>query len=229
MITLRRSQERGHLNHGWLDTYHTFSFGNYYDPEHMHFRALRVINEDRVAGGEGFGEHPHDNMEIITYVLSGALEHRDSMGSHGIIAPGDVQRMSAGTGILHSEFNASTSEPVHLLQIWLMPKKRGVTPTYEQKHFAELTGWQLLVTPEPQNGELKINQDAKLFRARMNAGESLVTPLDASRFGFLQVAKGRVTLAEARLEQGDGAQISGESNPKLHADSEAEVLFFDLA
>ena len=233
MIQVRKSEERGHFNHGWLNTYHTFSFGDYYDPKHEHFRTLRVINEDWVKPGMGFGTHPHRDMEIITYVLEGALEHKDSTGSHGVVRPGDVQRMSAGSGVLHSEFNASKSEQVHLLQIWLFPEKRGLDPGYEQKHFDDAAGWQLLVTPNPVNGELKIHQDAKLYRAKLKSGEEVTVPLAASRYGYLQVARGAVDLVAeggaTQLQQGDGASIAQESGLQLRAREDAEVLLFDLA
>ena len=233
MIQVRKSEERGHFDHGWLNTYHTFSFGDYYDPKNERFRALRVINEDRVKPGQGFGTHPHRDMEIITYVLEGALEHRDSTGSHGVVRPGDVQRMTAGSGVLHSEFNASKSEPVHLLQIWLFPEARGLEPGYEQKHFDDAAGWQLLVSPQPVDGELKIHQDAKLYRAKLSSGESLAIPIDASRHGYLQVARGAVELVSGdgttTLQQGDGVRISDENGLALRGTEEAEVLLFDLA
>ncbi|GAC1658723.1 MAG: pirin family protein [Acidobacteriaceae bacterium] len=228
MITIRKSHERGHANHGWLDTYHTFSFADYHDPKHTHFGTLRVINEDRVAPGAGFGTHPHRDMEIITYVLEGALEHKDSMGSIGVIRPGDVQRMSAGTGVMHSEYNASEKEKVHLLQIWIFPEKQGIAPSYEQKNFAPQKGWQLLVTPNPVNGEVKIHQDAKLYRAILSDSETLDLPMTRQRSGYLQVARGLVRLGDVELRAGDGAAITGAGAITLTATSDAEVLLFDL-
>jgi quercetin 2,3-dioxygenase len=228
MIQVRKSHERGHANHGWLDTYHTFSFADYHDPEHMHYGNLRVINEDVVAPGAGFGTHPHRDMEIITYVLEGALEHKDSMGSHGVIKPGDVQRMSAGTGVLHSEYNASQSEKVHLLQIWIFPEKKGIESSYEQRNFSPASGWQLLVTPSPKNGEVKIHQDAQLFRAILKDGEQVEMPIDSKRHGYLQVARGVVKLGDQELRAGDGAAFTQE-DARIIAQSDSEVLLLDLA
>ncbi len=234
MITLRRSAERGHVNHGWLDTYHTFSFANYRDPSHVHFRALRVINEDVIAAGRGFGMHPHENMEIITYVLSGALEHRDSLGTGEVIHPGDGQRMSAGSGILHSEFNPSSTEPVHLLQIWIFPDedKRNVEPSYEQKPFPDeqkRRQWRLIASPTGEQGSVKIHADASLLVTRLAPGESLPIALDPGRYAWLQVARGAATLNGTPLSAGDGAAISMEENLTLAATTEAEILLFDLA
>jgi redox-sensitive bicupin YhaK (pirin superfamily) len=234
MITLRPAKERGHFNHGWLNTYHTFSFADYRDPKHVHFRALRVINEDVIDAGRGFGMHPHENMEIITYVLSGALEHRDSLGTGEIIRPGDGQRMSAGKGIVHSEFNPSPSEPVHLLQIWIIPDKdkQDVEPSYEQKNFPdeEKRGqWRLIASPTGEQGSVKINADAKLLVTKLAAGESLPITLNAERYAWFQVAKGTVKLNGKALSQGDGAGASNESKLTLEATEEAEVLLFDLA
>src|SRR2546427_13178262 len=175
MITIRKSEERGHFNLGWLDTYHTFSFDRYYDPAHVHFRSLRVINEDRVQPGQGFPTHSHRDMEIITYTLAGALEHRDSMGNGSVIRPGDVQRMSAGTGVSHSEFNPSETEPVHLLQIWILPQRQGLPPSYEEKHFSERRGrLQLIASNEGHEGSVTIHQDAQLFAAVLDAGQAVV-------------------------------------------------------
>jgi quercetin 2,3-dioxygenase len=234
MITVRPASQRGHFNHGWLDTYHTFSFADYRDPKHVHFRALRVINEDVVAAGRGFGMHPHENMEIITYVLSGSLEHRDSLGTGEVIRPGDGQRMSAGTGILHSEFNPSPTEPVHLLQIWIMPDKdkRDVEPSYEQKPFpdAEKRGqWRLIASPTGEQGSVTIHADASLRVTKLAPGESLPLTLRDGRHAWLQMAKGAATLNGTLLHQGDGAAISGESGLTLVATEEAEALLFDLA
>jgi redox-sensitive bicupin YhaK (pirin superfamily) len=234
MITVRAANERGHFNHGWLNTYHTFSFADYRDPKHVHFRALRVINEDVVAAGRGFGMHPHENMEIITYVLSGELEHRDSLGTGEVIRPGDGQRMSAGTGIMHSEFNPSQTEPVHLLQIWIMPDKdkQEVEPSYEQKAFPEEEKrgkWRLIASPTGEQGSVKINADAKLLVTKLAPGESLPVTLPKGRYGWLQVARGAARLNGNALKQGDGVGVSDEGALVLEATEEAEVLFFDLA
>jgi redox-sensitive bicupin YhaK (pirin superfamily) len=234
MITLRPAKERGHFNHGWLNTYHTFSFADYRDPKHMHFRALRVINEDVIAAGRGFGMHPHENMEIITYVLSGALEHRDSLGTGEVIRPGDGQRMSAGHGIMHSEFNPSPDEAVHLLQIWILPDtdKQDVEPSYEQKAFAdeEKRGkWRLIASPTGEQGSVKINADARLLVTQLAPGESLPIQLNPGRYAWLQVAKGAAKLNGHALAQGDGVGASDESKLTLEATEEAEVLLFDLA
>jgi hypothetical protein len=235
MIALRKAAERGHFEHGWLNTYHSFSFADYHDPRHVHFRALRVINEDVIAAGRGFGMHPHENMEIITYVLSGSLEHRDSLGTGEVIRPGDGQRMSAGSGILHSEFNPSATEPVHLLQIWIFPDKdkQDVTPSYEQKPFPdeEKRGqWRLIASPKGEQGSVKINADARLLVTKLAAGESLPVTLDPTRYGWLQMAKGSATLNGATLGAGDGAAISAEKDKlTLVAAEDSEVLLFDLA
>lgn len=234
MVTLRPANQRGHFNHGWLNTYHTFSFAGYHDPKHVHFRALRVINEDVIAAGRGFGMHPHEDMEIITYVLSGALEHRDSLGTGAVIRPGDGQRMSAGTGILHSEFNPSEAEPVHLLQIWILPDpdKQGITPSYEQKVFPDeekRNRWRLIASPTGAQGSVKINADAKLLVTKLDKGEQLPVTLDDLRHAWLQIAHGAVTLNGTQLQQGDGAGISQESSLTLEATEDSEVLLFDLA
>jgi len=232
MITIRKSEDRGHLNHGWLDTYHTFSFDQYYDPAHMHFRTLRVINEDRVASGKGFPTHSHRDMEIITYILAGALEHRDSMGNGSVIRPGDVQRMSAGTGVAHSEFNPSDTEAVHLLQIWIMPRARNLPPGYEQKFFSEEERrgrWRLVASPNGEDGSVTIQQDARLYAATIAPASSIEHRLDDGRHAWLQVARGGVTLNDQALQQGDGAAISHEGVLRITATDEAELLLFDLA
>lgn len=232
MMMLRPAQERGHANFGWLDSYHSFSFGNYYDPNHMGFRALRVINEDRVAGGGGFDTHPHRDMEILTYVLSGALTHQDSMGNTKTIGAGEVQRISAGTGIAHSEFNASKVEPVHFLQIWLLPEARGLTPSYEEAVFpaAERQGqWRLLAGRTPTAGAITVHQDVQLYAALLAAGDRLDYALQPDRHAWLQVAQGKLTLNGQALEAGDGVAVSQESLLELVANSDAEVLLFDLA
>ena len=232
MITVRASKQRGHFNHGWLDTHHTFSFADYHDPEHMHFRALRVINEDVIAAGQGFAMHPHRDMEIITYILDGALEHRDSLGNGSIIRPGDGQRMSAGSGILHSEFNPSPTEPVHLLQIWILPERKGIEPSYEQKAFApeEKQGkWKVIAEHAPADGAVKIHQDGKLSVAALAAGEQITYSLPKERHAWIQIARGSVTLNDTVLKEGDGAAVSQESELTIIANQTAEVLLFDLA
>ena len=232
MITLRRSEERGGGNHGWLNTKHSFSFSDYYDPKHMGFRSLRVINEDWVLPGHGFPTHPHRDMEIITYVLEGALEHRDSLGTGSVIRPGDGQRMSAGTGIRHSEANPSREESVHLLQIWIMPDKQGHKPGYEQKEFpaGEKRGkLRLIASPNGENGSVTIHQDAKLYVSLLEPGDSVDHKLTSGRHAWLQVAKGSIDLNGNRLNQGDGAAISEEEKLQIKGNESAEVLLFDLA
>jgi quercetin 2,3-dioxygenase len=231
MITIRKSDERGHANHGWLDTHFTFSFADYYDPEHVQFRTLRVMNDDRVAGGGGFPMHPHRDMEIVTYVLDGALEHRDSMGNGSVIKPGDVQYMSAGTGVTHSEFNASETQPVHLYQIWMMPDKRGYKPAYDQRNFSEAEKrgkLRLLASPDGRKGSVKIRQDNELYATVLGAGESVKHALKPERHAYVQVARGSVKLNGKTLETGDGAAISAEKAVELTGINEAEVLLFDL-
>jgi hypothetical protein len=228
MITIRHRNERGHANHGWLDTYHTFSFDTYYDPQHMGFRSLRVINEDRVAPARGFGSHPHRDMEIITYILDGALEHKDSMGTGSIIRPGEVQRMSAGTGVTHSEFNPSKTEPVHLLQIWILPERRGIQPSYEQKEFSrhEMRGdLRLIAARDPAGGAVKVHQDVRLFATILD-GESVKHSLGPGRHAWIQVARGSIAVNGASLEAGDGAAVSEESGIEMAGAGEA--LIFDL-
>jgi redox-sensitive bicupin YhaK (pirin superfamily) len=232
MITIRKAEDRGHFNHGWLDTWHTFSFDQYYDPSHMHWRTLRVINEDRVAGAKGFPTHSHRDMEIVTYILSGALEHRDSMGNGSVIRPGDVQRMTAGTGVAHSEFNPSRDEPVHLLQIWILPEARDLPPSYEQKFFTddERKGrLRLIASPDGRDGSVQIHQDARIYAATIESGDSLTHDLADNRYGWLQVARGSIHLNGAELAQGDGAAISRERELSIGAREGAEVLLFDLA
>ena len=232
MITIRKSEDRGHLNHGWLDTYHTFSFDQYYDPAHMHFRTLRVINEDRVASAKGFPTHSHRDMEIITYILSGSLEHRDSMGNGSVIRPGDVQRMTAGTGVAHSEFNPSASEPVHLLQIWIMPNARNLAPGYEQKFFSEeerQNKLRLIASPEGSDGSVKINQDARVYASIIEPDTKLAHDLEENRSAWLQVARGSVSVNEVEMNQGDGAAIQHEDRLIISARDRAELLLFDLA
>ena len=229
MITIRRAGERGHADHGWLDTYHTFSFADYYDPAHMGFRALRVINEDRVAPGRGFGTHGHRDMEIISYVLEGALAHRDSMGTDGVIRPGEVQRMSAGTGVMHSEMNGSDSEGVHFLQIWIVPERRNIAPSYEQKTIDDEKrrgALHLVAGPNAGNGAVKIHQDVQLFTALLD-GQSVTHDFAEGRFGWVQVARGEAEVNGQRLNAGDGAAIENERSVTI-AGNGAEVLLFDL-
>jgi redox-sensitive bicupin YhaK (pirin superfamily) len=232
MFTIRRAEDRGHANHGWLDTYHTFSFASYRDPKHTHFRALRVMNEDWVAPGQGFGTHPHDNMEIVTYVLEGALEHRDSMGNGEVLRPGEFQRMSAGTGITHSEFNPSPDEPVHLYQIWLFPEKRGIEPSYEQKSFplAERHNrLRLVASRDAADGSLLIHQDARIFLATINEHAQVSHNLADSRHAWLQVLRGNVSVNGHDLKAGDGAAVSDKTQLTIQAQSNAEIMLFDLA
>ena len=229
MIEIRHRNERGHFDHGWLNTYHTFSFDRYYDPRHMGFRALRVINEDRVAPGRGFGTHPHRDMEIITYILEGALEHKDSMGTGSIIQPGEIQRMSAGTGVTHSEFNPSRTEPVHLLQIWVLPEATGIKPSYEQKQFNRdnMRGkLRLIAAREPVEDAVKIHQDVRLF-ATVLEGNAVKYDLPKGRYVWLQIARGSMELNGIKLEDGDGAAVSEEQHLELQGHGEA--LVFDLA
>jgi quercetin 2,3-dioxygenase len=232
MIEIRKSQERGHFDHGWLNTYFTFSFADYYDPKHVHFRTLRVLNDDRVAPGQGFPTHPHRDMEIVTYVLEGTLEHRDSMGSGSVIRPGDVQYMSAGTGVTHSEFNASDKEPVHMLQIWMFPEEQGLKPAYGQKNFSEEEKrgkLRLLVSPDGRDGSLKIRQGNELYATLLGKGEAVRHELKSDRHAYVQVARGSVTLNGKQLAEGDGAAISAEKTVELTGVHDAEVLLFDLA
>jgi hypothetical protein len=231
MISIRRAKERGHADHGWLDTSHTFSFAEYVDPRHMGWGPLRVVNEDRVAPGAGFPTHAHRDMEIITYVLAGALEHRDSLGTGSVIRPGEVQRMSAGTGVRHSEYNASRTEPVHFLQIWIQPAQAGIAPGYEQKTFADAERrgrLRLIAAPDGADGAVTIHQDARVYAASLERGERVVHTLAAARLAWLQVARGAVRLDGERLEAGDGAGVARETSVTLEAVEPAEVLLFDL-
>jgi quercetin 2,3-dioxygenase len=231
MIQIRPSQERGGGNHGWLDTKHTFSFNDYWDPKWMGFRSLRVINEDWVAPNRGFPTHPHRDMEIITYVLEGKLEHNDSLGTGSVILPGDGQRMTAGSGIRHSEFNPSTTDAVHLLQIWILPEKAALAPSYEQKSFpeAEKRGQlRLIASRDASEGSVKINQDAKLYVTLLKPGEAVAHEFAAGRHGWLQVARGTVEVNGKLLTQGDGAAISDEKKISIKGTKHAEVLLLDL-
>ncbi len=231
MFKIRRAEARGHLNHGWLDAHHTFSFGSYYDPAHMGFHTLRVMNEDRVAPGRGFGTHPHNDMEIVTYVLSGALEHRDSMGNGEVLRPGEFQRMTAGTGITHSEFNPSKDEPTHLYQIWLLPDRKGHTPSYEQKAFPPETmtnEFRLVASPDAADGSLAIHQNARILLARVEPGRTVNYEFAPGRSGWLQVLRGSVTLNGESMATSDGAAIEDEERLVIQATDDAEVMLFDL-
>ena len=231
MITLRRAHERGHAQHGWLESYHTFSFADYYDPQHTGFRTLRVINEDRVQPGKGFGTHPHRDMEIISYVLEGALEHKDSLGTGSIITPGEVQRMSAGTGVSHSEFNPSGSELVHFLQIWLLPERAGLPPSYEQRAFPaeEKRGkLRLVASRDGREGSVTIHQAVDLYTSLLNPGEVVTHRLTPGRHAWVQVARGAVRFNDTALSAGDGAAVSEETLLTVVAKDQAEVLLFDL-
>jgi redox-sensitive bicupin YhaK (pirin superfamily) len=232
MISIRKSAERGHANHGWLDSHHTFSFASYHNPKEMGFGPLRVINEDRVAAGQGFGAHPHRDMEIISYVLEGALEHRDSLGTGSVIRPGDVQAMSAGTGVTHSEYNASREVPVHFLQIWIEPAVRGVQPVYQQKNFpaGDKRGrLRLVASPDGAEGSVGIHQDARVYAALFDAGEKATLPLATGRRAYVHVARGTVELNGHRLSAGDGAKLIAESDLIFTNGEAAEVLVFDMA
>jgi quercetin 2,3-dioxygenase len=230
MITIRRSSERGHFDHKWLDTYHTFSFGQYYDPNFMGFRALRVINEDVVRQGRGFGMHPHDNMEIITYILEGELAHKDSTGSSGVIRPGEVQRMSAGRGITHSEANPSATTPVHLLQIWIEPNAQDIEPEYEQRPLPPAgEGLALVASPDGAEGSMRIHADARLWAGTLSPGRPFSLPLLLSGNGWVQVARGTLELDGHTLGPGDSAALEGVSEVRLNATTQAELLAFDLA
>lgn len=231
MLRTRRSRERGHANHGWLDSYHTFSFAGYYDPQHMGFRSLRVINEDRVQPNNGFGEHAHRDMEIISYVLEGALEHKDSLGNGSVIRPGDVQRMSAGTGVRHSEYNPSRNELVHFLQIWILPAQTGLPPSYEQKRFdldARHNEWQLIASPDGRDGSVTVHQDAFIYTARLNGSAELAHTLNSGRAAYLQIARGTVQVNGESLQAGDGIAVTEENQVQIMAHAAAEVLLFDL-
>jgi quercetin 2,3-dioxygenase len=231
-LTIRRAQDRGHFDHGWLDTWHTFSFADYADRAHMGFRSLRVINEDRVAPGKGFATHAHRDMEIITYVLAGSLQHKDSMGNGSVITPGELQHMSAGTGVLHSEFNPSPNEPVHLLQIWIRPSEVGVAPAYAQKTFPRaqrLDQLRLVASGDGRDGSIRIHQDASLFAAILEPGRQVAWELEQARHAWIQVAAGALSANGQSLSAGDGASTSTPGLIVLEASREAEVLLFDLA
>lgn len=231
MMTIRPAGERGHAVHGWLDSHHTFSFADYYDPKHMGFRSLRVINEDRVAAGQGFGRHSHRDMEIISYVLDGALEHSDSMGTGSVIRPGDVQKMSAGTGVSHSEFNASKEAPVHFLQIWMQPNERGLAPSYEQKAFSredKLGKLRVVASPDGRDGSLTIHGDGVVYVGLFEAGMGGELALAAGRHAWVHVARGKARVNGRELGAGDGAALSDEKRIQIEGVSSAELLVFDL-
>jgi redox-sensitive bicupin YhaK (pirin superfamily) len=232
MIQLRKANQRGHFDHGWLDTYHTFSFADYHDPAHMGFRALRVINEDRVAPGQGFGMHAHRDMEIITCVLEGSLEHKDSLGNGSIIKPGELQRMSAGSGIRHSEFNPSEAESVHLYQIWLLPNQRGVTPSYDQRTFnasERAEKLRLVASPDGVEHSLAIHQDARIYLGNLSAGQTVRHAIAKGRAAWLQILRGNSSLNGIALAAGDGAAVTDEVNLEIQSQSDAEIMLFDLA
>ena len=230
MITLRKADERGHAHFDWLNTWYTFSFADYHDSDHMGFRALRVINDDTIAGGGGFGTHPHRDMEIITYVLSGALEHKDSIGNGRVIRPGEVQYMAAGTGVTHSEFNPSPTEPVHLLQIWILPERKAVKPAYAERSFARAASGKLhlAASKSGRDGSIPINQDTDVLLGKLGAGQKISHTLKPGRHGWLQVAEGTVDLNGRPLKAGDGAAISDEGKLVLAAAGPAQVILFDL-
>ena len=227
MIALRPAEERGHTRLSWLDSRHSFSFDRYYDPRHMGFRVLRVINEDRVDPGQGFGTHPHRDMEILTFVLEGVLEHKDSLGSGSVIRPGDVQRMTAGTGISHSEFNPSGTEPVHFLQVWILPEQPGLEPSYEQRSFPA-AGLRLVGSRDGREGSVRIHQDVLVYVARLSAGEDVVHALAPGRHAWIQMARGAAQVNGTRLAAGDGAALSEERSVTLRGVDGAEALVFDL-
>lgn len=232
MITIRRAAERGRSNIGWLDSRHTFSFSRYYDPAHMGFRSLRVINDDRVRPGAGFGRHPHQDMEIISWVLAGELAHEDSTGARAVLKAGHVQRMSAGTGIVHSEFNASSTEPVHFLQIWIEPDQLGIVPRFEDQAIApeEVQGkLRLIASPDGENGSPVIQQDARVYISALAEADAIHLPLGAGRHAWVQVATGEIELNGTLLEAGDGAAISGETQLTLRGKAKSDILLFDLA
>ena len=230
MITIRKANDRGHANHGWLDSYHTFSFADYHDPDWMGYRSLRVINDDLVLPGAGFGRHPHRDMEIITYILSGQLEHKDSMGNGRVIRPGEFQYMAAGTGVSHSEFNPSDKEAVHFLQIWIMPDNKGMRPRYAEKSFANATpnGFHLVASKTGRDASMEIHQDADLWLAKLETGNRVIHTLAPGRHAFIHVAEGEVTFNGKTLEVGDAALISKEAKLELVANKPSQVLLFDL-
>lgn len=232
MITIRKSEERGHVKIDWLDSRHTFSFGDYYDPNHMSFRSLRVINEDHVAPGSGFGAHPHRDMEILTYVVDGVLEHKDNMGNGSLIQPGEIQRMSAGTGIVHSEFNHSKTAPVHLLQIWILPERKGLSPGYEQRTFSraqKLNKLCLIASPDARDGSVRVHQDLSLYAAILTEDTESVHLVVAQRGVWVQVVRGSVKINKQILNAGDACAVELAEALRIKASEESEILLFDLA
>jgi redox-sensitive bicupin YhaK (pirin superfamily) len=231
MLTIRKSADRGHFDHAWLNTYHSFSFADYYDPAQMGFRALRVINEDRIAPGGGFGMHGHRDMEIVTYVISGALAHKDSLGHGAVLRPGELQHMTAGRGIRHSEFNPSESEPVHLYQIWLLPRQPGLEPSYAQKAF-DAAGrdnrWQLVASPDGADGSLTIQQDASIYLATLQPGGRLDFALNEGRYAWLQVLRGAIAVEETPLSAGDAAAAASQARLTIQSNAPTELMLFDL-
>ena len=231
MIILRKSEDRGHFDFGWLNTYHTFSFGDYHDPQHMEFRSLRVINEDRVKPGQGFPTHFHKDMEIITYLLSGALEHRDSLGNGSVIRPGEVQRMSAGTGVTHSEYNPSMTKSAHLLQIWIFPDQKGTKPGYEQKEFSQKKKegqLRLIASRDGREGSVTIHQKSEIYAALLNSGQQVEHTIHPGHSAWIQVARGKILLGDQPLRAGDGAAISDEKSLTIATEEKTELLLFDL-
>jgi quercetin 2,3-dioxygenase len=232
MITIRSAQERGHAQHGWLDSYHTFSFGNYYDPKHMGFRSLRVINEDRVDPGEGFATHSHRDMEILTFVLDGAVSHKDSIGNIATIRPGEIQRMTAGTGISHSEYNPSNTEVAHFLQIWILPDRAGLTPSYEQVAFPleeRLGQLRLIASPDGRDGSVTVHQNVALYTAVLEAAQQVSYQVQPDRYGWLQITRGVILLNHQPLEAGDAVAIEPGQAITIQASQDAEILLFDMA
>lgn len=231
MIFIRKSQDRGHANRGWLDSYHSFSFAEYHDPAHMHYSVLRVINEDLIAAATGFGEHSHRDMEIVTYILSGELRHQDSMGNGSVIGAGDVQRMTAGTGVRHSEFNASNDVPVHLLQIWIVPDKNDLPPSYEEKHFSskqKANQWCLVASPNGNHGSITIHQDAYIYAANLAHNNMLEIAINKDRCVYLQVARGDIVLHGETLSAGDAGMLDNQDVYELTATNDAELILFNL-
>lgn len=232
MLTLRKHNERGHANHGWLDSHHTFSFANYHDPAHMHFRKLRVINDDRVVPGAGFATHPHQDMEIISYVVDGAIEHKDNMGNVSVLRKGEVQRMSAGTGVTHSEYNHSDSELLRFLQIWVLPAQKGLTPEYEQNNYLDRlkpNEFCLLVSADGRDDSVRIHQDLKLYTVHMTQGGMLNHAIPAGRYAWLQLVKGEVAVNGQAMQAGDGLAVRDEGSLKIMSQQASELLMFDLA
>lgn len=230
-LQVRRSSDRGYANHGWLESYHSFSFAEYFDRNHMHFSALRVINDDIIAAGQGFGMHPHRDMEIVTYMLQGKLQHRDSIGNGSVISAGDVQRMTAGSGIVHSEFNASDSEKVHLLQIWIMPSHLNLQPGYEERHFGaeqKTNRWCLIAAGNHQEGALRVHQDMLLYATVLDAGVDLAYTVSIERSVYLHIARGSVEINDLQLASGDAVMLDGSAELSIKANAESELLLFDL-